>query len=200
MVSATHTIPISLGILIRVVWDCMGRGSHSWGSLKIPTENLAILGGIKQAANIWQFLREFPHKFCALFGVSNMMTPECGKNVWMVSFSTGAQRMFVVSDTKREDHEGVKGLLTQFTFHERNEPFYWVPFTHASHSVWLEDSYLPWWLSTSELEASKKSWEWVNPHEFGYCHSWCHCWCFRTRATFDKQLKLFKQQNLKSPG
>ena len=67
MVSATHTIP---GFLSKWYGTSMGKGSHSWGSLKIPTENLPIFGGIKQAANTWQFLRDFPHKFCALFGLA----------------------------------------------------------------------------------------------------------------------------------
>ncbi len=37
---ASHTIPTSLGILMGVVWEWYGklpiRGSHYWGSLKIP--------------------------------------------------------------------------------------------------------------------------------------------------------------------
>ena len=40
MVSRTHTIPISLGIFMGTVWEWYGkvtiRGSHYWGSLKIP--------------------------------------------------------------------------------------------------------------------------------------------------------------------
>ena len=40
MVSGTHTIPISLGIFMGTVWEWYGkvtiRGSHYWGSLKIP--------------------------------------------------------------------------------------------------------------------------------------------------------------------
>ena len=40
MVSGTHTIPISLGILMGVVWEEYGkltiRGSHYWGSRESP--------------------------------------------------------------------------------------------------------------------------------------------------------------------
>ncbi len=49
----SHTIPISLGILMGVVWEWYGklprRGSHDWGSLKIPL----IMYSIYHAPRLW---------------------------------------------------------------------------------------------------------------------------------------------------